>query len=229
MEVRRADFLLVSDHRLFRECLAARLAAEGVTRVAEADDLGAAAETLERTSAEVVIADLPPPSDRLCEELRRLVERFAGLRVVVLGGDEDEEAYLRWVESGAVGYLLQDSSLHELREAVERARRAELHCPPGVGYRLFSRLGDLAAERRRRERVEALSLSPRELEVLAMVAERSSNRQIAERLCLSVYTVKNHVHRILAKLEVRQRQAAVAKAYEHGWLRERRSERAQAV
>lgn len=224
-ESRPASFLLVSGHRLFRECLAGRLTAGGEAGVREVDDLAAAGVALAEAPADVVLADLGAPDDGGCGELRALVGRFPGLRVVVLGGSEDEDEYLRWVESGAVGYLLQDSSLDELREAVGRASRGELHCPPGVGFRLFSRLGDLAAERRRRQRVEALSLSPRELEVLEMVADRLSNRQIAERLCLSVYTVKNHVHRILDKLEVRHRKEAVERAYENGWLRDRRRER----
>lgn len=225
MERQPSSFLLVSGHRLFRECLAGRLTAGGEATVREVEDLDGAGAALAQAPADVVLADLAAPDDGRCAELRSLVERFSGLKVVVLGGSESEDDYLRWVESGAVGYLLQDSSLAELREAVGRANRGELHCPPGVGFRLFSRLGDLAAERRRRQRVEALSLSPRELEVLEMVADRMSNRQIAERLCLSVYTVKNHVHRILDKLDVRHRKEAVERAYENGWLRDRRRER----
>lgn len=222
MDHQPASYLLVSGHRLFRECLAGRLAAGGEAEVREVDDLAAAGPLLAAAPADVVVADLPAPDDLRCTQLGTLVGRFPSLKVVVLGGSESEDDYLRWIESGAIGYLLQDSSLDELLEAVERAYRGELHCPPGVGYRLFSRLGDLAGERRRRQRVEALSLSPRELEVLEMVADRMTNREIAERLCLSVYTVKNHVHRILHKLEVGDRKEAVAKAYENGWLRERR-------
>jgi DNA-binding NarL/FixJ family response regulator len=229
MELEPASFLLVSGHRLFRECLAGRLTAGGEVEVREVDDLSAARDELAAAPADVVLADLPPPDEHCCAELGALVGRHPGLKVVVLGGSEDEDEYLRWVDAGAVGYLLQDSTLEELLEAVGRAHRGELHCPPGVGFRLFSRLGDLASERRRRERVEALSLSPRELEVLEMVADKMTNRQIAERLCLSVYTVKNHVHRILDKLDVPQRKEAVTKAFENGWLRERRRGREMAV
>jgi DNA-binding NarL/FixJ family response regulator len=222
MDHQPASYLLVSGHRLFRECLAGRLAAGGEAGVREADDLAAAVPLLAAAPADVVLADLPTPDDGRCAQLATLVGRYPSLKVVVLGGSDSEDDYLRWIESGAIGYLLQDSSLDELHEAVGRAHRGELHCPPGVGYRLFSRLGDLAGERRRRQRVEALSLSPRELEVLEMVSDRMTNREIAERLCLSVYTVKNHVHRILEKLEVENRKEAVSKAYENGWLRERR-------
>jgi DNA-binding NarL/FixJ family response regulator len=229
MECQPASFLLVSGHRLFRECLAGRLTAGGEVEVREVGDLGAARAELAAAPADVVLADLPAPDDGRCAELAALVSGSPGIKIVVLGASESEDDYLRWVDAGAIGYLLQDSSLDELREAVGRAHRGELHCPPGVGFRLFSRLGDLAAERRRRQRVEALSLSPRELEVLEMVADGMTNRQIAERLCLSVYTVKNHVHRILAKLDVGQRKEAVEKAYENGWLRERRRGREMAV
>lgn len=229
MEVQPASFLLISGHRLFRECLAGRLSADGEAAVREAEDLAAAGAMLAAAPADVVLADLPAPDEQCCVELGALVERHPGLKVVVLGGSESEDDYLRWVEAGAVGYLLQDSSLDELHEALGRAHCGQLHCPPGVGYRLFSRLGDLAGERRRRQRVEALSLSPRELEVLEMVADRMTNPEIAERLCLSVYTIKNHVHRILAKLDVGNRKEAVAKAFENGWLRKRRRGREMAV
>lgn len=222
METQPTRFLLVSGHRLFRECLARRLATGGEAAVREVDDLPAVGKALAGWPADVVVADLPAPDAERRAELRALIGRHPGLRVIVLGGSESDDDYLRWIESGAVGYLLEDSSLDELREAVERACGGELHCPPEVGFRLFSRLGDLAGERRRRERVEALSLSPRELEVLEMIAGRLTNRQIAQRLCLSVYTVKNYVHRILAKLGVRNRKDAVATAFEYGWLRERR-------
>ena len=87
---------------------------------------------------------------------------------------------------------------------------------------MFARLAELSRERARSERVEALELTPREMEILQLIAEGLSNRSIAERLSLSVYTVKNHVHHILEKLHVQDRREAVEHAYARHWLRPQR-------
>ena len=89
----------------------------------------------------------------------------------------------------------------------------EVYCSPRVTYSMFHRLGEMARERRRHEEAQSLDLTPREMEVLRLISDGLTNRQIAERVCLSVYTVKNHVHNILAKLEVERREMAVEEAY----------------
>jgi DNA-binding NarL/FixJ family response regulator len=86
---------------------------------------------------------------------------------------------------------------------------------------LFDRLGRLGRERKRRDRLEILELTAREMEILRLIADGLTNRQIASRLYLSAYTVKNHVHRILDALGVQSRRAAVNHAYAKGWLRGR--------
>ena len=87
---------------------------------------------------------------------------------------------------------------------------------------MFARLAELSRERKRSERVEALELTPREMEILQLIAEGMSNRSIAEQLSLSVFTVKNHVHHILEKLHVQDRREAVEHAYARHWLRPQR-------
>jgi DNA-binding NarL/FixJ family response regulator len=87
---------------------------------------------------------------------------------------------------------------------------------------LFARLGELGRERKRRERLEVLELSPRELEILRLIADGLTNQEIGGQLYLSVHTVKNHVHRILDALAVQNRWAAVRHAVAKGWLQERR-------
>ena len=83
---------------------------------------------------------------------------------------------------------------------------------------MFSRLADLARARRREERLEALNLTPRELEILRLIADGLSNKEIAARLYLSFHTVKNHVHNILEKLKVQHRSQAVEYAARRRWL-----------
>lgn len=221
-EVPRA--LLVGRHRLFRDCLAALLEDGGRLRVSHAvDDLEQAMESLAGSTPDLVLIDLSRPQETSLERLRELSRHDDGMRVVVLGLRDEEDALLRCIEAGAAGYVLQESSLQDLFSALDRVLAGEVFCSQRVTYSMFRRLGRLAREHRRREQVEALDLTPRELEVLRLIADGLTNRQIAERVCLSIYTVKNHVHNLLEKLGVDHREAAVDRAYRRGWLRDRRT------
>lgn len=219
------DFLrlLIADrHDLFRDCLATALAEDRrfrvVGRVAMRQD---AVERLARTGADVLLVGLDR-SDADGGWLREILIRHPEVKVMLLGRDEPEDRVVGLLEAGASGYLLRDQSLSELRAALEDVCRGHTVCSPRIANSLFSRLAGLGRERRRRERLEFLTLTPRELEVLGLVAEDLSNSEIASQLFLSVHTVKNHVHKILETLGVRSRAAAVRYAIERGWLRDRR-------
>lgn len=216
--------LLVGRHRLFRECLAALL--EGTGRVSvwgHADDLAEAVQLLDGRPPDLALVDLGAEAADGFAGLRELARHGDGLRVVVLGLSGQEEDLLRCIEAGAAGYVLQDSPLEDLTAALERVLAGEVFCSPRVAYSMFRRLGELARAQRRRRQVEALNLTPREMEVLRWMAQGLTNRQIAGRVCLSIYTVKNHVHNVLEKLGAEHREAAVEVAYRRGWLPDRRS------
>ena len=216
--------LLVGRHKLFQECLATRLEAVGSVRVAgQVDDVEAAVEWIAEQSAELVLVDLSRYDEgTTLRGLRRLTEEGSASKVVVLGLSEERDDFLRWVEAGACGYVLQEASLAELQTALERVLAGEIYCSPKVTYSMFHRLGELARECRRHREAESLDLTPRELEVLRLIADGLTNRQVAERVHLSVFTVKNHVHNILEKLGVERREMAVDEAHERGWLQPRR-------
>jgi len=215
--------LLVGRHRLFRECLAAFLDRGGRVRVKEqVDDLEQAVRRLNGHAPQVVLVDLSHNDEGGWRRLRELARSGSGVRVVVLGLGDEADELLRCIEAGAAGYVLQESSLADLDAALERVLAGEVFCSPRVTFSMFRRLGELAREHRRRQQVEALELTPREMEVLRLIAEGLTNRQIAARVCLSVYTVKNHVHNVLEKLGVDNREAAVETAYRRRWLPDRR-------
>lgn len=216
--------VLVGRHRLFRECLAALLEGGGRVRVwGQVDDLDQVVERINGCAPDLALVDLSRPDDAGYRRLRDLTSYGSGIRVVVLGLSDEEDEFLRCIEAGATGYVLQESSVEDLDTALERVLAGEVFCSPRVTFSMFRRLGELAREQRRREQVEALDLTPREMEVLRLIAEGLTNRQIAGQLCLSVYTVKNHVHNVLEKLDVGNREAAVKVAYRRRWLRDRRS------
>ena len=218
MEKRR-DLILVARHRLLRDCLASSVERSRRWRVrAEWEDVAGLVETLGESPADVVLIDLTLPQRALRRRLRAIREAWADTKVLLLGPRESERDFLPLVRAGASGYLLHESSLDDVERALNRVLESEPLVSPRIAYALFSRLHEVGRERRRRRHIEALVLTPRELQVLRLVSEGCSNRQIASRLHLSVYTIKNHVHNILDKLGVKRRWQAVEVAARRRWI-----------
>jgi DNA-binding NarL/FixJ family response regulator len=219
----RPTLLILGHHQLFRECLASALAGEG--RFEVVGEMASGPEALDRLAqsrADVLLVALEPSADGIRDLLRSVEERSPESRVVLLGRDESEEEILECLEAGASGYLVRDQSLEELCAALEAVARGETVCTPRVAHSLFARLARLGRERRRRDKLDYLTLTPRELEILRLVGDGMNNQEIARHLFLSVHTVKNHVHKVLETLGVHSRWEAVRYAVEHGWLRDRR-------
>jgi DNA-binding NarL/FixJ family response regulator len=103
-------------------------------------------------------------------------------------------------------------------EAIDGVLGGEKIYPPSIAYLLYQHLAQRSRACERRNRLDALALTPREFEVLSLIADRSSNEAIALRLGISIHTVKNHVHNILEKLEADNRNAAAELALQKGWL-----------
>ncbi|HEY9420339.1 MAG TPA: response regulator transcription factor [Thermoanaerobaculia bacterium] len=215
--------LIMDRHDLFRDCLASALAGDRrfqvVGRVGGRQE---AAEKLARGGADLLLVGLDSGGDGVGLWVREILEAHPEVKVLLLGREEPEEQVIALLEAGVSGYLLREQSFSDLCSALEAASRGATICSPRIANVLFSRLALLGRERRRRERLEFLTLTPRELEVLSLVAEGLSNGEIASQLFLSVHTVKNHVHKILETLGVRSRAGAVRYAIERGWLRDRR-------
>src|SRR5436305_8977574 len=138
--------------------------------------------------------------------------------MLVLGSAEAGDEILTCLEAGARGYVLRDQTLDELKAAIERVARGETVVTPEAAHRLFRRLGELGRESRRHRQLEFLDLTARELEILGLIAQGLSNQAIADRLYLSVHTVKNHVHNMLERLGLTTRGEAVEYARTRGWL-----------
>lgn len=219
---RPAQLVIAGTHSLFRECLASRLSEAGRFRVARhTGELEEALEIVGRLRPEVLIVDLNDPAETATELVRSTRAQCPEVKIVILGDCEAERAILKCIEAGAGACVSKESSLQELCSVIERVLNGEAIYSPQIAYSMFARLAELSRERERSERVEALELTPREMEILQLLAEGLSNRCIAQRLSLSVYTVKNHVHHILEKLHVQDRREAVEHAYARHWLRPR--------
>jgi two-component system nitrate/nitrite response regulator NarL len=195
---------LVTDIRLYREALADALTRHGSLIVGAAVGVDEALELVRNVRANIVILDMATARK---ETIRALAET-PGIRVVALGVRETEHEVVAWAEAGASGLVPCDSSIDDLVAIVESVSRGETRCSPRMVAALFRRVADLASERSA-ETAEA-HLTPRERDILALIRDGLSNKEIAKRLCIEVPTVKNHVHNILAKLNVRRRGEAAA-------------------
>jgi len=203
--------LLACDVRLYREGLAAGLSAQPSLEV-----VGTAASAAEAILAaraltpEVVLVEMAMTGSLAAVQAMRA--SVPGVRVVALGIQEDPEVVVRCAEAGLLGYVPREASLADLVAAIERVSRGEVLTSPLIAATLMRRVADLAERQRRPGASSAASLTHREAEVLTLLEQGLSNKEIARRLAIGVTTVKNHVHRILEKMQVSRRGAAAARA-----------------
>ena len=218
------SLLLIADsHQLFRRCLVSALAAdERFERVEEAESLDEALGKPSLHRADVFLLGLNHGRLTGLEMTRIVLGHSPQVKLLLLGQDDSEEQILEYLQHGARGYVFRSQPLVDLLAALDVVAGGETSCSPEVAHRLFSRLGHLGREQRQRERLERLTLTHRELEILRLIADGLSNQEIARTLFLSVHTVKNHVHKILDTLGVSSRLAAVNHAFAKGWLNNRR-------
>jgi two-component system nitrate/nitrite response regulator NarL len=140
--------------------------------------------------------------------MRIISQAVEQARIVAIAVNETEDEVLTWAESGVAGYLFRGESLNSLIAVLESVARGEALCPPRVTATLLRRVADLASERQLSTDVRRLTA--REREILQLIEQGLSNKDIARRLFIEVRTVKNHVHNILEKLQVSGRGAAAA-------------------
>jgi DNA-binding NarL/FixJ family response regulator len=211
---------VVHRNRIFRECLARVLCGDGRFQVAEVDHTDAGYLTaIASDSPQVVLIDLSLPEQLALSLTQSLREQEASpSRIILLTHAGTQDDLVECFAAGAQGCVLEESSLEELREAIERVAGGKSFCSHGLVHSVFHRLAQSAQESYRRVGDGAPSLTSRELEIVRLIAEHLSNKQIAKRLSVSLYTVKNHVHNIVDKLQVTGRYEAVDYARKQGWL-----------
>jgi DNA-binding NarL/FixJ family response regulator len=201
--------LLVDDQALFREALATLLEVRGeIEVVGEAGDGAAALEQAALLRPDVVLMDLHMPVLDGIAATRRLKAERPEVRVLALTTFDDDEDVFAALRAGAVGYLLKDVSSDRLVEAVLAAARGESVLQPSVAAKVVARFAQLPDDAAPRPQPLVVPLSDRELEVLRLLADGGSNREIATALFLAEGTVKNHVTNVLAKLGARDRTQA---------------------
>lgn len=206
--------LVVADIRLYREGLADVLGRDGRLEVvaAVAHPLEAIA-IMDAQDVQIVLLGLNAID--AAQGVAAIARVHPRALVVALAVDETAEDIVPLAEIGIAGYVARDASLPELIGTIECVSRGEMPCSPGVAAGLVRRLSALAAHAH--PPTIDVRLTSRERQVLGLVEEGLSNKEIANRLCIEVPTVKNHVHNVLEKLQVRRRTEAVAIVRRSGW------------
>jgi DNA-binding NarL/FixJ family response regulator len=192
----------------------------GITVVGQAEDGVAAVETVVATQPQVVLMDLNMPRCDGVEATRRIRADHPGTQVVVLTTYSDDESILGALQAGALGYLTKDATRAEIGRAVLAAAAGQAVLDPAVQQRLLSAAVRAPAAQPDHDPDE---LTPRESDVLRLIAQGKSNREIARALYVSEATVKTHVNRIFAKTGSRDRTQAIRYAYTHGYADPARS------
>jgi DNA-binding NarL/FixJ family response regulator len=199
--------LVVTDVRLFREGLAQVLdAEEGLRITGTAASRLEALGQLEAAVADIVLVDMAMAEsvDTVCA----IVARAPDVKVIALAVPEVDQHIIACAEAGAVAYVPRDGSLRDLIDAIHGVVRGEAQSSPRIVGSLLRRLAALAAERSGGR--AGVPLTARELQIVRLLGEGATNKDLANALNIGLATVKNHVHHILAKLHVKRRGEAAA-------------------
>jgi two-component system, NarL family, nitrate/nitrite response regulator NarL len=204
---RQFRIIIVSDARLYREGLALSLARDDrVVVVGVADTVASALTCIEDKNPDVALLDFAMPDALSLPDT--IVAAQIPVKVVAFSVAETEDEICVCAEAGIAGYVGRNGSKEDLIAAVENAVRGEVLCSPRVAASLFRRLA--AHVQTTRQRPPEAALTSREQDIIALIDRGLSNKEIARQLKISLPTVKNHVHNILEKLQVRRRGAAAA-------------------
>jgi DNA-binding NarL/FixJ family response regulator len=209
--------LIADDQALVRAGFRKLLEAEeGIHIVAEASDGREAIELVNRFTTDVVLMDIRMPTLDGLEATRRLLTTNRHTRVIILTTFDLDEYVFEAIAAGASGFLLKDSPPEELIAAIHVVARGEALLAPSITRRLIEEF----ARRPTPQKTSKLNnLTPRELDVLKLLARGLSNVEIAAELVLGEATVKTHIGNLLTKLQLRDRVQAVVFAYESGVVR----------
>jgi DNA-binding NarL/FixJ family response regulator len=193
----------------------------GITVAGQAADGEAVIDLVAATKPQVVLMDLNMPRCDGVAATARITAEHPGTRVVVLTTYADDESIIGALRAGALGYLTKDATRAEIGRAVEAAAAGQAVLDPAVQQRLLSAAtrspGQAAVPAPDRAPTGTDDLTPREVDVLRLIAAGQSNREIARTLFVSEATVKTHVNRIFAKTGSRDRIQAIHYAYSNGY------------
>ena len=207
--------MVVDDHPMWRDAVARDLAEAGLEVVATVSNGEDALRRAAASRPHVAVVDLRLPTMTGVEVTRELVRADPKMRILVLSASGERDDVLAAVKAGATGYLVKSASRDEFLAAVRSVSAGDAVFTPGLAGLVLGEFRRLAEDAHDQDEPDMPHLTPREYEILRMVAKCRSYRQIAEELTLSHRTVQNHVQNTLRKLQLHNRVELVRYAIEH--------------
>ena len=168
-----------------------------------------------------MLVDVGMPDKDGLEVTQILHEEVPQVKVIILGLVDLTDEIMACIEAGATGYVLKESSFEHLIETIRSVHRNETFCSPRMAASLFSRIAELTGEVKDRIPSDSIKLTPRELDIINLIAEGLPNKEISKRLFIETQTVKNHIHNILDKLQLHNRFETVQYARERKLLKKK--------
>jgi len=203
--------LLLDNCRIFADALGLALNSQDkISLVAALPDLEEAIALISKLAVNLVLVYASPEEDAIFL-IKHIKRRHPEKNVIVLGVANCEANILEYIEAGASGYILKSASLVDVLATMEAVHEGQSQCSPRITAAVFNRVWQLSQAVNKGQTGRADRLSPREKEILEMIALGLVNKEIAFKLGITVCTVKNHVHNLLEKLRVHRRGEAAAR------------------
>jgi DNA-binding NarL/FixJ family response regulator len=182
---------------------------DGIDVVGEAEDGDEAIQKAEQLAPDVILMDVRMPRVSGIEATRRVAETLPTSKIIMLTVSDEEDDLYEAIKAGATGYLLKEISIEEVADAVRAVVQGQTLISPSMASKLIVEFANLSKQATDRTTVPVPRLTERELDVLRLVAQGLTNREVADQLYIAENTVKNHVRNILEKLHLHSRMEAV--------------------
>jgi DNA-binding NarL/FixJ family response regulator len=198
--------LLVEDNRILREGIAAMLNGEAdMTVMPSSGGNGGTVGEVRKLKPHLVLLDLGLRNQNGLAVVSSISKEFPHVRVIGMGLIPSQLDIIEWVEAGASGFILKDATIEDFLGTIRSVARGIKVLPPSLAGSLFSHVIDNALKKGRGKLSNAVRMTKREREIISLISEGLSNKEIAQRLNVATYTVKSHVHNILEKLALHSR------------------------
>jgi len=206
MTMAKIRILLVEDNRILRDGITALLDKEKDFTVTGLSDGGRDVVAMTRkVKPHVVLLDLGLESKNGLEIVENLKKEFPGIKIIGMGLAPSQADIMEFVQAGADGFILKDATLEDVANTIRSVSAGRIVLPSSMTTSLFFQIAEHALLKGKRNLRGATRMTQREKEIIALISDGMSNKQIASNLNIATFTVKSHVHNILEKLELQSR------------------------